>query len=189
MSGLLGFGGAYRAMHECDLLILAGTDFPYRDFLPSGVKVVQIDVRGERLGRRVPLELGLVGDVGETVRAVLPLVAERAESAFLDDMRKHHHRDVEKLQAYVEHVNEQHPIHPEYVAATLDRLAADDAVFTVDTGMSTVWGARYLHGSGERRILGSFRHGSMANALPQAIGAQLAHPGRPGASRCQATAA
>lgn len=178
MSGLLGFGGAYQAMHECDLLILAGTDFPYRDFLPSGVKVVQIDIRGERLGRRTPLELGLVGDVGETVRAVMPLVAERTDAGFLDDMRKHHHRDVEKLQSYVEHVTEQHPIHPEYVAATLDRLAADDAVFTVDTGMSTVWGARYLHGSGERRILGSFRHGSMANALPQAIGAQLAHPGR-----------
>ncbi|MGI8632710.1 MAG: thiamine pyrophosphate-dependent enzyme [Solirubrobacterales bacterium] len=178
MSGLLGFGAAYDAMHECDLLLLAGTDFPYRAFLPTGIKVAQIELRGERLGRRVPLELGLIGDVGETVRAVLPLVAERTDTAFLDDQRAHHQRAVERLQAYVEHVGEQHPIHPEYVAATLDRVAADDAVFTVDTGMSTVWGARYLHGTGDRRILGSFRHGSMANALPQAIGAQLAHPDR-----------
>ena len=178
MSGLLGFGGAYRAMHECDLLLLIGSDFPYRDFFPTDVKVAQIDSRGERLGRRVPLELGLIADAGEAIEALLPLVSEREDSEFLDGILKHHRRDVEKLQGYVEHVSEQHPIHPEYVAATLDRLAADDAIFSVDTGMSTVWGARYLHGSGDRRILGSFRHGSMANALPQAIGAQHAHPDR-----------
>ena len=178
MSGLLGFGAAYPAMHEADLLILLGTDFPYREFLPDDVKVVQVDTRGERLGRRVPLELGLVGDVGETVAAVLPLVAEKGDATFLEAQRKHHEREVEKLQVYVEHVSRQNPIHPEYVAATLDRLAADDSIFTLDTGMTTVWGARYLHGSGERRILGSFKHGSMANALPQAIGAQCAEPAR-----------
>ena len=126
----------------------------------------------------MPLELGLIGDVGETVRAVLPLITERSDSSFLDEAREHHRKAVDRLQSYVEHVTEQHPIHPEYVAAEIDRLAPDDAIFTVDTGMSTVWGARYLHGSGDRRILGSFRHGSMANALPQAIGAQLAHPDR-----------
>jgi pyruvate dehydrogenase (quinone) len=174
MSGLLGFGAAYEAMHETDLLILLGTDFPYREFLPKGVKVVQLDLRGERLGRRVPLELGLVGDVAETLRALIPLVAEKDDAGFLERQRKHHAREVEKLQVYVDHVAKQHPIHPEYVAATVDRLAAPDAVFTVDTGMTTVWGARYLHGSGERRILGSFKHGSMANALPQAIGVQCA---------------
>ena len=178
MSGLLGFGAAYGAMHETDLLVLLGTDFPYREFLPDGVKVIQVDIRGERLGRRVPLELGIVGDVAETLRAVLPLVAEKTDASFLEAQRKHHLREVEKLQVYVEHVSRQHPVHPEFVAATLDRLAADDAIFTVDTGMTTVWGARYLHGSGERRILGSFKHASMANALPQAIGAQCAEPGR-----------
>lgn len=178
MSGLLGFGAAYEAMHETDLLVLLGTDFPYREFLPAGVKVVQVDTRGERLGRRVPLELGLIGDVAETLRALLPLVAEKQDATFLEAQRKHHARAVEKLGVYVDHVAEQHPIHPEYVAATIDRLAAPDAVFTVDTGMTTVWGARYLHGSGERRILGSFKHGSMANALPQAIGAQCAQPAR-----------
>lgn len=178
MSGLLGFGAAYEAMHETDLLVLLGTDFPYREFLPEGTKVVQVDVLGERLGRRVPLELGLVGDVGETVRELLPLIAEKEDRTFLDGQREHHAREVEKLQAYVEHVSRQHPVHPEYVAATIDRLAADDAIFTVDTGMTTVWGARYLHGSPGRQILGSFKHASMANALPQAIGAQLARPDR-----------
>lgn len=178
MSGLLGFGAAFKAMHSTDLLILLGTDFPYRAFLPAGVKVVQLDLLGERLGRRVPLELGLVGDVGETVERLLPLVAEKTDDSFLRSQLKHHAREVEKLQAYVEHVTEQHPIHPEYVAATIDRLADDDAVFTVDTGMTTVWGARYLHGSGARRIIGSFKHGSMANALPQSIGAQYAASGR-----------
>lgn len=177
MSGLLGFGAAHTAMHEADLLMLLGTDFPYREFLPDDVAIVQLDVRGERLGRRAPLELGLVGDVGETVRALLPLVAEKRDASFLNDQLERHEREVEKLQVYVDHVAKQQPIHPEYVAATLDRLAAQDAIFTLDTGMTTVWGARYLHGSGERRILGSFRHGSMANALPQAIGAQCAEPG------------
>ncbi|CAN5558232.1 pyruvate dehydrogenase [soil metagenome] len=178
MSGLLGFGAAYKAMHEADLLLLLGTDFPYRDFLPSEVKVVQLDILGERLGRRVPLELGLIGDVAETIKHLLPLVTAKSDDSFLRSQRKHHERDVEKLQVYVEHVTKQHPIHPEYVAATLDRLAADDAIFTLDTGMTTVWGARYLHGSGKRRIIGSFKHGSMANAMPQAIGAQSAQPER-----------
>ena len=178
MSGLLGFGAAYGAMHETDLLVLLGTDFPYRAFLPDNVKIVQLDLLGERLGRRVPLELGLIGDVGETVRALLPLVGEKGPASFLERQRTRHEREVEKLQVYVDHVAKQHPVHPEYVAATLDRLADPDAIFTLDTGMTTVWGARYLHGSGERQILGSFKHGSMANALPQAIGAQCAEPDR-----------
>ncbi|MGI8727049.1 MAG: thiamine pyrophosphate-dependent enzyme [Solirubrobacterales bacterium] len=187
MTGLLGFGGAYQAMHECDLLILAGTDFPYRGFLPSDVKAVQIDIRGERLGRRMPLELGVIADAGETARAVLARVAEKQDRSFLEEQRKDHKRQVEKLQGYVEHVSSQHPIHPEYVAARLDQLADDDAVVTLDTGMTTVWGARYMHGSGGdrgRRFLGSFRHGSMANALPQAIGAQLAEPEKQVVSMC-----
>lgn len=184
MSGLLGFGGAHDAMHECDLLLLAGTDFPYREFLPESPRVVQIDLRGERLGRRVPLEFGLVGDVGETMRAVLPLVAERTGTGFLDKQLQNHEQALEKLRSYVEHVGKQKPIHPEYLAATIDQLADDDAIFTVDTGMSTVWGARYLHGRSGRRILGSFRHGSMANAMPQAIGAQLAEPARQVVAMC-----
>lgn len=187
MTGLLGFGAAYDAMHDCDLLVLAGTDFPYRDFLPVDTKTVQIDIRGERLGRRTPLELGLVADVGEAVRAVLPLVAEKPDRSFLEKQLKRHSREVEKLRGYIDHVASQHPIHPEYVAAVLDEQANDDAVITVDTGMTTVWGARYLHGSRGptgRRILGSFRHGSMANALPQAIGAQLTDPDRQVIAMC-----
>ena len=178
MSGLLGFGAAYGAMHETDLLLLLGTDFPYRAFLPDSTKVVQLDTRGEHLGRRVPLELGLIGDVGETIEAVMPLIEQKEGGSFLSRQQTRHAHEVKKLQAYVDHVSRQHPVHPEYVAATIDRLAADDAIFTLDTGMTTVWGARYLQGSGERRILGSFKHGSMANALPQAIGAQCTEPGR-----------
>lgn len=184
MTGLLGFGGAHDAIYTCDLLLLAGTDFPYREFLPPDVRVAQIDIRGDRLGRRVPLELGLVGDVGETIRALIPLLSNRDDSSFLDQQLEDHERAVAQLQSYVEHVGKQEPVHPEYVAATLDSLAARDAIFTVDTGMSTVWGARYLHTQGGRRIIGSFRHGSMANAMPQAIGAQMAAPDRQVLAMC-----
>ena len=178
MSGLLGWGAAYKAMHECDVLLLLGTDFPYESFMPTDCKVAQVDIRPERLGRRSRLDLGLCGDVGDTLRALLPLLGEKADRVFLDDMLEHHRRAHRKLRAYVDRVGTQRPIHPEYVAATLDELARPDAVFTVDTGMCAVWGARYVSAAKGRRILGSFNHGSMANALPQAIGAQLAYPDR-----------
>jgi pyruvate dehydrogenase (quinone) len=187
MSGLLGWGAAYKAMHECDVLLLLGTDFPYESFMPTTPKVAQLDVRAERLGRRSPLDLGLCGDVGDTLRALLPLVEAKADRAFLDAMLEQHKVARRKLRAYVDHVGKRRPIHPEHVAATLDELAGPEAVFTIDTGMCAVWGARYLRAAAGRRLLGSFNHGSMANALPQAIGAQTAYPGR--WFRCPATAA
>jgi pyruvate dehydrogenase (quinone) len=146
--------------------------------MPTSPRIAQIDVRAERLGRRSKLDLGLCGDVRDTIAALLPLVEAKADRAFLDRMCERHEHARRKLRRYVEHVGTRRPIHPEYVAATLDELASSDAVFTVDTGMCAVWSARYLHATKDRRILGSFNHGSMANALPQAIGAQVAYPGR-----------
>ncbi|HUE13661.1 MAG TPA: ubiquinone-dependent pyruvate dehydrogenase [Planctomycetaceae bacterium] len=179
MTGLLGWGSAYEAMHACDVLVLLGTDFPYEAFMPTAPKIVQVDIRAERLGRRSKLDLGLCGDVGDTIRALLPLVKPKADRAFLDAMLEKRKTAERKLRAYVDHVSDRRPIHPEFVTATLDGLAGKDAVFTMDTGMCAVWGARYLQAGAGRRFLGSFNHGSMANALPQAIGAQITYPGRP----------
>ncbi|WP_318206245.1 MULTISPECIES: pyruvate dehydrogenase [unclassified Streptomyces] len=174
MSGLLGYGAAYEATHECDLLILLGTDFPYNAFLPDDVKIVQVDVRPEHLGRRSRLDLAVWGDVRETLRCVIPRVRAKSNRRFLDKMLKKHADALEGvIKAYTRKVEKHVPIHPEYVASVIDELADDDAVFTVDTGMCNVWAARYLSPNGRRRIIGSFSHGSMANALPQAIGAQF----------------
>ncbi|MGW1198461.1 pyruvate dehydrogenase [Streptomyces sp. NPDC002536] len=175
MSGLLGYGAAYEATHECDLLLLLGTDFPYNAFLPhDGVKIAQVDVRPEHLGRRVKLDLAVWGDVRETLRCLTPQVRPKENRKFLDRMLKNHADALEGVvKAYTRNVEKHTPVHPEYVASVLDEEAADDAVFTVDTGMNNVWAARYLTPNGRRRVIGSFTHGSMANALPQAIGAQL----------------
>ncbi|HEX6025820.1 MAG TPA: thiamine pyrophosphate-dependent enzyme, partial [Solirubrobacter sp.] len=178
MSGLLGYGACYEAMHECDLLILLGTDFPYVQFMPREPRVVQVDLRRERLGSRSRLDLGVWGDVRETLDALLERVAEKPDRSFLDAMLERHRELVARIRAYADDVRTSRPIHPEYVAATLDELAADDAVFTVDTGMCNVWAARLIHGTAGRRFLGSYMHGSMANALPQAIGAQIADRNR-----------
>ncbi|WP_030211895.1 pyruvate dehydrogenase [Streptomyces bikiniensis] len=174
MSGLLGYGAAYEATHECDLLILLGTDFPYNAFLPDDVKIVQVDVRAEHLGRRSRLDLAVWGDVRETLRCVIPRVRAKKDRRFLDKMLKKHADALEGVvKAYTRKVEKHVPVHPEYVASVIDELADEDAVFTVDTGMCNVWAARYLTPNGRRRIIGSFSHGSMANALPQAIGAQF----------------
>ena len=184
MSGLLGYGACYEAMHEADLLILLGTDFPYSEFLPGAdgkkaPKIIQIDADASRLGRRVPLDLALHGDVALTLQAVLPLLTSRKSHRFLHNQLKAHHKALTVVvAAYTKNVQKMTPIHPEFVAATLDDLADDDAIFTVDTGMCNVWGARYLTPNGKRRVFGSWHHGSMANALPQAIGASLAYPDR-----------
>ncbi|WP_369042578.1 pyruvate dehydrogenase [Streptomyces sp. Midd1] len=174
MSGLLGYGAAYEATHECDLLILLGTDFPYNAFLPDDVKIVQVDVRPEHLGRRSKLDLAVWGDVKETLRCLTPRVRPKGNRRFLDKMLKKHADALEGVvKAYTRKVDKHVPIHPEYVASVLDELADDDAVFTVDTGMCNVWAARYITPNGSRRVIGSFSHGSMANALPMAIGAQF----------------
>lgn len=178
MSGLLGYGACYDASHQADLLVLLGTDFPYDGFLPKR-HTIQVDHDAGRLGRRTPLDLAVHGDVGASLRAVLPLVRQKFDRSFLDDMLRRHARALEGVvDAYTRDIERHVPIHPEYAASILDELAADDAVFTVDTGMCNVWAARYITPNGRRRVIGSFLHGTMANALPHAIGAQLAYPGR-----------
>ncbi|MFL6149176.1 MAG: pyruvate dehydrogenase [Pseudonocardiaceae bacterium] len=178
MTGLLGYGACYEAMHAADLVLLLGTDFPYDTFLPQS-HTVQVDIAATQLGRRTPLELGIVGDVAETIRAVLPKLTRKTDRRFLADMLHRHERALTRVvEAYTHDVERHTPIHPEYAAAEIDGLAADDAIFTSDTGMCNVWTARYITPNGRRRILGSFKHGSMANALPHAIGAQLAAPDR-----------
>ncbi len=184
MSGLLGYGACYDAMHEADLVILLGTDFPYSEFLPrengkGAPRIVQIDADASRLGRRVGLDLAVHGDVALTLQAVLPLLTSTKGHRYLHRQLKAHHKALSGVvAAYTKNVERMTPIHPEFVAATLDELAEDDAVFTVDTGMCNVWGARYITPNGKRRVFGSWHHGTMANALPQAIGASKAFPGR-----------
>jgi pyruvate dehydrogenase (quinone) len=178
MTGLLGYGAAYEAMHEADLLVLLGTDFPYPDFLPQA-HTVQIDVDASRLGRRTVLDLAVHGSVRETLDALQPLLTPKTDDSFLNDMLHRHVRKLEHVvEAYTHDVEKLVPIHPEYVARILDEVAAEDAIFTVDTGMCNVWAARYLTPNGRRRVIGSFKHGTMANALPHAIGAQVANPAR-----------
>ncbi|GAA4400239.1 ubiquinone-dependent pyruvate dehydrogenase [Tsukamurella soli] len=173
LTGLIGFDSGYRAIEHCDLLIMLGTDFPYRAFLPEGVPVVQVDIRGENIGRRVTVTHPLVGTVKETVATLSRLVQRRYDDDFLTKMVGHYNRRRARLDDLaVPGRADETPLHPQYVAATVDRLAADDAVFTCDVGTPTVWFARYVRMNGRRRMLGSFNHGSMANALPQAIGAQ-----------------
>ncbi len=178
MTGLLGLPAAYHSMHESDLLILLGTDFPYTPFMPTDCKIVQVDIKPERIGRRAKVDIGLHGDIKDTLAALLPLVAQKQDDSFLKAQLKVYEGVKEKLQTYVDDTGEKDKIHPEFVAATIDQLADKDAIFTVDTGMSCVWGARYINATGQRKMLGSFNHGSMANAMPHAIGAALACPGR-----------
>jgi len=185
MTGLLGYGGAYKAIHEADLLLLLGTDFPFPEFLPNGdVKKVQIDRNAKHLGRRTALDLALVGDVKSTLASLLPRLTERKDARFLE---KHlvETRDFEELlNHYVEKGPGIKPIRPEFLAATLSDLAAPDAVFLVDTGTPCIWAARHIKGGNERRIFGSFSWGSMANAAPNAFGVQLAFPGRQTIALC-----
>jgi pyruvate dehydrogenase (quinone) len=178
MTGLIGFGSGYRAMEHCDALVMLGTDFPYRPFLPEGVPVIQVDIRGERIGRRVAVEAPLIGTVKDTVSALLPLIAAKTDTAHLDRMRAHYGRARAHLDRLARDRQNDAPLHPQFIAATIDKVAADDAIFTVDVGTPCIWAARYLRMNGTRRLVGSFNHGSMANALPHAIGAQASQPGR-----------
>lgn len=178
MNGLLGYGAAHEATHEADLLILLGTDFPYNDFLPDA-NVAQVDINGSHIGRRTKISYPVTGDVAATIENILPHVDEKKDRSFLDKMLKKHYGKLEHVvEAYTSNVDKHTPIHPEYVADLIDKNADEDAIFTVDTGMCNVWGARYITANGKREQIGSFRHGTMANALPQALGAQAANPGR-----------
>jgi pyruvate dehydrogenase (quinone) len=178
MSGLLGWGGAYQATADCDLLLLLGTDFPYRDFLTTDATIVQIDDHPGHLGRRARVDLGLVGDVGDTLRCMLERLPQRDDRAHLDAALVDHRDAVERIQTYVTNEGSGQGLRPEMVAAAISDLATDDAIFTNDTGMCNVWGARYLRMRAGQRLLASFRHGSMANALPQAVGATIGSPRR-----------
>lgn len=184
MTGLLGWGGAAAALENCDLLLMLGTDFPYQSFLPSSPTIIQVDDNTAHLGRRARIDLGLAGDVGETLRALIGRVIARSDTAFLDGVLEQHTKAVDKLQTYVTHEGSGEGLRPEMVATALSDLADDDAVFTIDTGMCNVWGARYLHMRPGRRLLASFSHGSMANAMPQALGAKLSAPDRQVVALC-----
>src|SRR5882724_2466435 len=171
MTGLLGFSSGYHAMMNCDVLLMLGTDFPYQQFFPTHAKVIQIDVRGEQLGRRAKLDYGYVGDVKTTLGALLPKLRQNGSDEHLQKSIDHYRKTREHLDDLATEGEPEKPIHPQYVARVVDELAAEDAVFSCDVGTPTVWAARYLKMNGRRRLLGSFNHGSMANAMPQAIGA------------------
>jgi len=178
MTGLIGFSSGYYAMEHCDTLVMLGTDFPYRQFYPSKARIVQIDVRGENLGRRCPIDLGLIGDVSSTIEVLLPQLQPKTERKHLDESLKHYAHARRELDELATGRAGRKPIHPQYLARLVSEMASDDAIFTCDVGTPTIWAARYLKLNGRRRLIGSFAHGSMANAMPQAIGAQSAYPAR-----------
>jgi pyruvate dehydrogenase (quinone) len=175
MTGLLGFSSGYHAMMNSDLLLMIGTDFPYTQFFPKDAKIVQIDIRGEQLGRRTKVDYGLVGDAKATIGALLPKLKRHDNDKHLRASLDHYRKTRKDLDELAKPGSAKDPIHPEYIVRVLDDLAASDAIFTCDVGTPTIWAARYLTMNGRRRLLGSFNHGSMANALPQAIGAQVGH--------------
>lgn len=177
MTGFIGYSSGYHAMHACDTLLMLGTDFPYKQFLPQHVKVIQVDLRPENLGRRIALDLGVVGDVKECLKGVLPLLKARSDDRFLQKAVKHYERSRANLDGLAK-AGKHGLVHPQYLAHLLSEKAADDAIFTADVGTPTVWAARYLKMNGKRRLIGSFTHGSMANAMPQAIGIKMARPDR-----------
>jgi pyruvate dehydrogenase (quinone) len=178
MTGLIGFSSGYHAMENCDALLMLGTDFPYRNFYPEHAAVIQVDRDPGQLGKRVPLALGVAGDVRETVQALLPALPQRDDRSFLEAARTHYVKARAGLDDAARPSRDGRPVHPQYLARLVSDLAAPDAVFSADVGTPTVWSARYLGMNGRRRLLVSGNHGSMANALPQALGAQAAFPGR-----------
>ncbi len=178
MTGFIGFSSGYAAMHACDVLLMLGTDFPYKQFLPTDAKIAQVDIRPENLGRRCKLDLGLVGDVGATIEALLPKLTPKSDGKHLDASRAHYKKARAGLDELAKGTAGNKPIHPQYLARLLSEQASDDAVFTADVGTPVIWAARYLAMNGRRRLIGSWVHGSMANAMAHAIGAQAAQPKR-----------
>ncbi len=178
MTGLLGFSSGYRAMESCDTLLILGADFPYQQFYPDKATVIQVDVRGENIGRRTHVDVGLTGTVKDTAAALAALVQRKENRSHLEASQKHYAKARRKLDELAAPAKAGEPVHPQYVAALIDKLADDDAVFIPDVGSPVIYAARYLRMNGRRRLIGSFNHGSMANAVPQAIGAQSSFPGR-----------
>jgi pyruvate dehydrogenase (quinone) len=178
MTGFIGFSSGYTAMHACDVLLMLGTDFPYKQFLPTDCKIAQIDIRPENLGRRCKLDIGLVGDVGASIAALLPKLTTKTDTKHLDSSLANYQESRTGLDERARGTRGHKPIHPQFLASKLSEAAAPDAIFTADVGTPTIWAARYLAMNGRRRLIGSWVHGSMANAMPHAIGAQSAQPGR-----------
>jgi pyruvate dehydrogenase (quinone) len=178
MTGLLGFSSGYRAMEQCETLLMLGTDFPYRQFYPTDATVLQVDCRGEQIGRRTNVDIPLVGTVKDTVQALLGRLTPKSDSSHLERSLKHYAKARKSLDELADNDRNRTPMHPQFVAKTIDELAAQDAVFLADVGTPAIWAARYLHMNGKRRLVGSFNHGSMANALPQAIGVQASNRSR-----------
>ena len=184
LTGLLGMPAGYHALMDADAILMLGTDFPYRQFYPEQARVVQVDTRPENIGRRTRVEIGLAGDVAETLRQLLPFLTPRTDSAHLEEARQRHRDDEAHLAELATGEAGDTSLHPQHVARLLDELAAENAIFTCDVGTPTIWAARYLHMNGQRRLIGSFVHGSMANAVSQAYGAALAYPGRQCVAMC-----
>ncbi|MFP3848148.1 ubiquinone-dependent pyruvate dehydrogenase [Pseudomonas sp. W5-01] len=184
MTGLIGFSSGYHAMMACDTLVILGSSLPYRNFYPEKAKVIQIDIDPTAIGRRVPVALGLAGDIGETLDAVLPRLKAHADRKFLDKALDHYAKSREELDELATPSGHGEPIHPQYLTRLVDAYADPDAIFTVDVGTPTLWAARYLTMNGKRSLLGSFNHGSMANAMPQALGAKAAFPQRQVVALC-----
>jgi pyruvate dehydrogenase (quinone) len=179
LTGLIGFSSGYYAINNCDALLMLGTDFPYRQFYPQGsTQIAQVDIRPEQLGRRVPINLGLVGDVRATIGRLLPLLKQGRDAHHLDRAVRHYQGARKGLDELAAWKPGDQLIHPQLIARTLNDVAGEDAIFTCDVGLPTVWAARYLAMNGKRRLIGSFWHGSMANAMAQAIGAQATFPRR-----------
>jgi len=178
MTGFIGFSSGYAAMHSCDVLLMLGTDFPYKQFLPTDAKIAQVDIRPQNLGRRCKLDLGLVGDVQATIDSLMPKLAIKDDRRHLDDSLAHYKKARSGLDELARGTPGQRPIHPQYLARLLSDEASDDAVFTADVGTPTIWAARYLAMNGRRRLVGSWVHGSMANAMAHGIGVQASQPGR-----------
>lgn len=184
MTGLIGFSSGYHAMLSCDTLVILGSSFPYRNFYPQDARIIQIDLDPTQLGRRTPVALGLVGGIKETLQTLLPRLKPHSDRRFLDKALKHYAKAREELDELATPTPAGRPIHPQYLTRMVDEIADQDAIFTVDVGSPTLWAARYLHMNGQRKLLGSFNHGSMANAMPQALGAKAQHPDRQVVALC-----
>lgn len=184
MNGLLGHRSGYEAMNKADVLVMLGTDFPYVEFLPEDSTIVQIDTDAARIGRRAKVDLGLAGDIKDTIGVLLPKLQQKQDDGFLNESRKAYAETEEDLEKFAQYKGERDNIQPEYVAYLLNKYAARDAIFTVDTGMTAVWAARFIKGASGRYLTGSFNHGSMANAMPMAIGAAASMPGRQAIALC-----
>lgn len=176
MTGLIGIASGYYAMESCDTLVLIGTSFPYRQFYPTHARVIQIDIDGQQIGKRTCVDVGLIGDTQATLQALLPRLKAKKETEHLQQARKHYQKACQSLNKYAHQKADEKAIHPQYLTYLISQHATENALFTCDVGTPTAWAARYLKMNGQRRLLGSFNHGSMANALPQAIGAQMSHP-------------